>query len=353
MNEKISKQLSKLKQDQALIANNLNAKGQPAQVTDKLDTLANYILNIASGDIKLGNKEITEDGEYRAYNDNLDGYSLVNVNVLKGINYVGSFVGSGSSIKKNVKIYNDVPAYAFKDIELNKVELVNSNKIGDYAFYSSGILEFINNKPLIVGERAFYLNSNLEYNITISEEQQIIYPYTFYTCSKMTFNIPNNITKIGDYAFYNCNLNNMESLPSELESIGTYAFNSNSSLKLTELPPKLTTIKSYAFRSSGLETIKIPDSCRSIAEGAFRYNSELNTVEIGTGILSLTKYCFANDTVLKTFIIHKKTPPTLQSTTFNSTNLEVIKVPNSALELYKKATNWSKFADIMVGIEGE
>ena len=68
-----------------------------------------------------------------------------------------------------------------------------------------------------------------------------------------------NITHIGDYAFYACEMTTVE-LPKNLVSIGAWAF-ASSGLTEVVIPDSVTTIKERAFAScSALESITIPSS---------------------------------------------------------------------------------------------
>ena len=80
--------------------------------------------------------------------------------------------------------------------------------------------------------------------------------------------IPNSVTGIGDYSFYN--LRGLESIkiPSSVTTIGNYAFYS-SGLESIKIPSSVTNIGNYAFYSSGLKSIKIPSSIRNIGVRAF------------------------------------------------------------------------------------
>lgn len=353
---KISNQLQELINQKRALANNLTVKGQVSSENETFNSLVPKVLNIASKDTKLGTKEITSDGVYSAYEDNLDGYSQVSVNILDNADFVATFNGKDSSNTnpKNIKMLKDVPNYAFINEKINKVDLTNTRNIGIWAFRQAGLKSIIAPNPLKVGAYAFYMNSNLIGEITISEEQTVIEDYTFYTCTNLKVNLHDGITKIGNYAFYNCITgNDWASLPSSLKEIGNYAFFQNTHLKLIEIPENVAIIGNYAFRTNNFETIKIHDACTTIGSYCFRYSSTLTGIEIGTGIKSIGSYAFADDTNLKKITIHNTTPPTLGSNVFYRCPLEVVEVPASALEKYKSYTNWSNYADKMIGIEGE
>lgn len=357
---KISNQLQELVNQKKQLATNLNVKGISASESETLNTLVPKILNIASGDTKLGTKEITQDGTYYAYEDGVDGYSSVNVNILGGnADFISKFNGvDGSGNRFSVKMLGNIPSYGFYAISrINEIDLTNTKEIGSYGLYnSSNITNVISPNPMIVESNAFYGCSKATGTIKIAEEQTIIEQNTFRNCQKLNFELHDNITEVEQYAFYNCQSNNLTKLPSNLKTIGNYAFYQNSGidpLRITEIPPLVTSIGTYAFQSNSFESIKIHDACTSISAYAFRYNG-LKTVEIGKGLKNMFAYTFANNTQLTTFTIHATTPPTILGTTFqNSNKLAEIRVPASALETYKSASNWSAYADIMVGIEGE
>lgn len=359
---KITKQLQELIKQTKQLANNLLVKGRPVNENMTLNELVPEVLNIASGDVKLGIKEITKDGTYYAYEDEVDGYSKVDVNIIGDASFVGTFNGEDNANSRyTLKLFGDVPGYGFYNPTISEVDLTNTEVVGAYAFAGhSEIEKIIAPNKMKVGIQSFNQCSSAIGTIKISEEQTEIPDHCFRGCLKLRYELHDNITKVGQYAFYNNQSNNLTKLPSKLTSIGNYAFWQNTGasglgegLNITEIPPLVTSIGTYAFQSNSFESIKIYDACVTISAYAFRYNN-LKTVEIGKGIKGIYAYAFGNNTQLTTFTIHATTPPTIYGTTFQNCNkLAEVRVPASALETYKSASNWSKYADIMVGIEGE
>lgn len=351
---RIANQLNELVNQTKQLATNLNMKGVSADENETLNTLVPKVLAIVNNEnVALGEKEINEDGEYYAYKDDLDGYSKLNVNVLGNSEFIGSFSGQtiNNTNPKNIKMLGDVPNYAFMKESVNEADLTKANNIGISAFNGTGLKNIISPNPLNVDSYAFCQCSNLEGKIIISEQQTEIKNYSFYACTKLKTVLHDGVTKINDYAFYNNFENDMTALPSSLESIGNYAF-FNNKIKITELPQNVKTLGNYAFRGCAIETLKVNNDCTSIGQQCFRYSNALSNVEIGTGMTLLNAYCFA-DTALKKITIHRTKPPTIYSNAFYNCPLETIEVPASTLETYKKSTNWSNYADIMIGIEGE
>lgn len=356
---KISNQLQELLKQKKQLATNLNVKGVSASQEETLNTLVPKVLSISSGsgDTKLGPKEITEDGEYYAYEDGLDGYSSVDVKVTEGFDFIASFTGSSNKTYMNVKMLGDIPSYGFYDNRVNQIDLTLTKEVADNAFYNNSILtKVIAPNPLKVGAYAFSGCSNAEGEITISEEQTELADYVFNNCKKLKINVHDKIETIGKYVFNNCESIDWTSLPPLLTYVLVYTFYKCTNLKITELPVGITSVSNYAFSyCSSIETLKIHDNCATISAYAFRYCTGLKELEIGSGITNMNgSYCFGNCTALERVIIHATTPPSLSSSAFtNSTALKEIRVPASALDTYKSYSNWSKYADIMVGIEGE
>ena len=119
--------------------------------------------------------------------------------------------------------------------------------------------------------------------------------YAFWDCSSLTsIKIPNSVTSIGDDAFYDCRGLTSVNIPDSVTSIGAYAFLGCSSLTDIEIPNGVTGIGRSAFcRCSSLMSIEIPDSVTSIGDYAFELCSSLTSITIGNSVTRLTPYEFS------------------------------------------------------------
>ena len=150
-----------------------------------------------------------------------------------------------------------------------------------------------------IAEYAFYDCSNLE-SVTFAEGSQLtsIGERAFYGCSSLTsIDIPAGVTSIGSYAFYDCS--NLESVTfaegSQLTSIGERAFYGCSSLTSIEIPASVTSIGRSAFYGcDSLKSVTFAErsGLTSIGDYAFYNCSSLTSIEIPASVTSIGRSAF-------------------------------------------------------------
>lgn len=134
--------------------------------------------------------------------------------------------------------------------------------------------------------------------------------------------IADGITNTGRSVFRELTNLSAVSIPNSVTTIDSTTFYQDTSLTNIVLPNALTQIGTGAFRYSGLTSIVIPATVTSIGSEAFKDCSSLNSVR-----------------VLST------TPPTINGNTFENDDSLQIYVPQSSVDTYKAATNWSALKD--------
>ena len=130
------------------------------------------------------------------------------------------------------------------------------------------------------------------------------------------------VTKIGDYAFYNCTALSVVDVPN-VESVGGYAFAFGQLVSVTL--PKITELGYDALRNCASLTMVDMPIVKLIRNSAFRYTN------------------------LTTLLLRANAVVTLHNTgAFGGTPLEsgtgYIYVPRALVDSYKTATNWSTYA---------
>ena len=307
----------------------------------------------------------------------------------KGDNPTGSL-----SLKEGTRL---IGAYAFENCTgLTSITIPNSvTTIGAYAFeYCSGLTSItISNSVTEIGEYAFYNCTDLT-EVTIPNSVTTIGNSAFYDCTGLiSVTIPNSVTSIGDGAFWECsgltsivveegspkydsrdNCNAIvetstntlilgcknSTIPNSVTSIGSYAFYdctgltevnisdlsawckidfsdyaanpllyanklklNGTEIKDLVISNDITEIKDYAFyRCSGLISVIIPNSVTSIGEYAF----DCNNLRI---VKSLSN-----------------TPQQCDDYAFGKNPAALLMVPKGSMMSYMLADGWRHFTKI-------
>ena len=96
-----------------------------------------------------------------------------------------------------------------------------------------------------------YVNGDLLTDVVIPNTITVIQDYAFYNCQNVeSIILPNGVTQIGDFAFYNCKLVTSLSIPHSVTNIGEAAF----------------------FGCDNLVQVLIPESVSSVGSSVFGYN---------------------------------------------------------------------------------
>ena len=162
--------------------------------------------------------------------------------------------------------------------------------------------------------------------------------------------IPESVTSIGEWAFYECSSLTAITIPYSVTSIGNYAFNSCSSLTAITISEGVTSIGDYAFyECSSLTAITIPESMRYIGDEAFRYCSSLTSIVLPKNLKNIYSKAFANCAELFDVYCYAESVPSASSDAFTESYPEyaTLHVPSNALESYKTTSPWSSFGTIV------
>lgn len=222
---------------------------------------------------------------------------------------------------------------AFYNSTLSSITIPDSaTEIGDKAFYGSNITEITLPDSLkTIGEEAFALCYKPT-KITIPASVEVIGLNAFYCCTSMNeiivspkneiytsidgvlfskdmktlinypqgksgseYKVPDSVTTIEAYSFFNCDSLERVFIPDSVTQIGDCAFYECSNL--TEIPISKT-IKSIGERvfenCEKLTSIIIPDTVTSIEERAFYCCSEMTSIFIPASVSSIGNNAFGN-----------------------------------------------------------
>ena len=175
-----------------------------------------------------------------------------------------------------------------------------------------------------------------------------------YRSSVQKIEIGNGITSIGYSAFYSCYSLASITIPNGITSIGYSAFYSCYSLASITIPNGVTNIVDSVFNNCrSLASITIPNGITSVGDSAFNNCYSLASITMPNGITSVGDSAFKNCRGVAFYDFTAcTTVPTLASTTaFTGIPADCqIRVPAALVDAWKAATNWSTYADYIVGV---
>ena len=163
--------------------------------------------------------------------------------------------------------------------------------------------------------------------------------------------IPDTVTEIEYGAFSYCKQLASITLPLGLQKISDRVFAQCTSLTSITIPAAVTMLGSEAFQ--GCESLAYMDiqANATVIPDSFAEGCQLTELTIPASVASIGNYAFAGINVNQmTLTVLPTTPPTLGSIAFTLATGSVIKVPAASVAAYKAATNWSSYADYIVGV---
>ena len=290
---------------------------------------------------------------------------LTSITIPNSVTSIGYTAFSGCSGLTSVTIPNSVTSIAeaaFRSCSgLTSVNIPNSvTSIGDYAFYDCSGLTSVHISDLVAwcnitfaGNPFRDLSSTLHLYLNGTEVKDLVIPNNvttigdnaFYGFSGLTsVTIPNSVTSIGSRAFFNCSGLTSVTIPNSVTSIGDNAFLYCSGLTSVTIPNSVTSIGFGGFSyCSGLTSVTIPNSVTSIGSCAFSYCSGLTSVTVASGN---TKYdsrdsCNAIIESSTNTLVHGCKNTTIPNSVtsigddafFGCSNLTSITIPNSVTSI--------------------
>ena len=216
-------------------------------------------------------------------------------------------------------------------VKLTSVSIPNSVKsIGSRAFWTCSGLTMIN----VDSENKYYKSiDGVLFNFDAT---------TLIQCpegnSRTNYVIPNSVTAIGSYAFYECSGLASITIPNSVITIGSAAFANCHGLTSVTIPNSVTAIGEEAFRTcSGLTSVSIPNSVITIGSAAFSGCYELTSVTIPNSVTTIGFAAFSGCDELTSVTIPNSVTTIGYAAFYDCSGLTSVTIPNSVTTIGEKA----------------
>ena len=291
--------------------------------------------------------------------------SLTSITIGKNVESIGREAFSNCSSLSTVEMSNNVTSIgdaAFGGCEsITIINIPNSvTSIGNSAFSGCSSLKSmvipksvltignsvfsrcINLSSIIVEEGNSKYDSRVSCNAIIEKETNKLIA----GCKNSS--IPDNVTAIGDGAFYMCGGLTTITIPSSITAIEERSFAGCDNLISIFFNEGLSTIGESAFQNCvGLLSITLPNSLISIGSQAFYGCNRVKNITIGKGILTLYYKAFGACNSLMEFTCYANEVPTTADVFDKNIITEAtLLVPELSIEKYKQSAPWSYFKSI-------
>ena len=266
----------------------------------------------------------------------------------------------------------------FYDTKITSVILPTTlEEIGGQAFMECGSLMTEISFPeslMVIGPNAFERSAVMG-NLILPQSLESVGYAAFNRCYGLTGSlvIPDNVKTISELAFAECGFTGTLTLPAGLEIIKNYAFWNTKFKGELRIPSGVSSIGSGAFSSTLFNgTLVLPKELISLDPAAFSDCWRLSgIVEIPENIIAIPSQLFYGCTGLEGVRLHKdveviesqafydcsgiysivseaKNPPIINADSFNGVAKDnfTLEVPETSVNLYKNASNWSEFKRI-------
>ncbi len=328
--------------------------------TETLEASVSAANKDISGDVVIpASIEADPDGVMHTYavtsigwNAFWDCTSLTSATIPNSVISIGSYAFWDCTSLTSATIPNSVisiGSYAFWDCtSLTRIEVESGNPnyaSSDGVLYSKNMTSLLQcpgaktavdipNSVTFIGYYAFYNCTSLA-SVTIPESVISIGWSAFEGCTSLaSVAIPNSVTSIGEEAFNGCTSLASATIPNSVTSIGAGAFGGCTSLASVTIPNSVTSIGEEAFNGcTSLASVTLSESLTSIGAGAFGGCTSLASVTIPNSVTSIRDHAFEVCTSLASVTIPESVTSIGVGAFGGCTSLASVTIPNSVTSI--------------------
>ena len=197
---------------------------------------------------------------------------------------------------------------------------------------------FLPNGITTIADYAFYQNHDLK-SIDIPATVVSIGKYAFAECdSLVSMTIPDGVLTIGEGCFSECDMLKSVRLPNALTTISDALFIGCLKLEMIDIPNSVTAIGAGAFeRCRSLVEVSLPEAVTTISSSVFRNCSNLKHVSITGSVTDIRSNAFENCTSLEQIVLPEGLTTIEYSAFRNCSTLTEIDIPNSVTSINSQA----------------
>lgn len=138
--------------------------------------------------------------------------------------------------------------------------------------------------------------------------------------------LPETITKIGEYAFYYCQLLNEVNIPFGVKIIKNSVFR-QTAIEVLELPESVERLADYSLCIGNFKEVKLPQSLAEIGERAFQMCGNLEKIEIPARVKEILQEAFRQCVKLKEVVLPEGIETIKARAFWECPELEAINLP--------------------------
>ncbi len=264
--------------------------------------------------------------------------SMMSITIPKSVTSIGSGAFDNCTGLETITLISCSITSGIREVTSSELTALKSIIVeGESSLYSSvdGVL-FDKEKTTLI--RYPLGKTNILYEIPNRVTR--IGNYAFSDCTSLTsISIPAGVTSIGGGAFHSCtSLTNIE-VADSVTSIGMFAFYGCTSLTSIEIPNNVTDIWHSAFSNcTGLTSIEIPNGLTDIGNNTFERCTSLKSITIPNSVTSIGNYAFSGCTSLTNVELPNSVTSTGGYTFSGCTGLTSVTIPNSVTDI-----GWNAF----------
>jgi len=269
-------------------------------IPDDITEIKNYVFSGCSGltSVTIGDS-VTSIGESAFYGCS----GLTEIKIPDSVTEIGGLVFFGCTALKKVTIGNSITKIGTSTF--GNCKNLNYVNIFDLSAWLNINFDNDSANPLYYGGY-MYLNDSKIKTLIIPEGVTEVKQYAFYNWRELTsIKLPNSVTKIGAYAFSGCTGLTEFVIPDSVTEIGEQLFWGCKNLGNVIIGNSIKIIPDYAFAACGLTEISIPNSVSTIGSGTFHNCRNLAKVNIGKSVKKISIDAFHFCENLTSIIINK------------------------------------------------